>query len=144
VDSVIAILDAIARGRGDADVAREAVETLGELHDARALERVARIARADLDEEVRREAIETYGENAPSDAAVALLTAILATEAPEEIYSEVLETLEELDGGAGIPALIEAARSHPNRDVRADALRRLAESEDPRAQQIFERTLRRP
>jgi HEAT repeat protein/beta-lactamase regulating signal transducer with metallopeptidase domain len=144
VDSVIAILDAIARGPGDADVAREAVETLGELHDARALERVARIARADLDEEVRRQAIETYGENATSEAAVALLTAILATDAPEEIYHEILETLEELEGGAGIPALIEAARSHPNREVRAEALRRLAESEDPRAQQIFERTLRRP
>jgi hypothetical protein len=45
---------------------------------------------------------------------------------------------------AGIPALIDAARSHPNREVRPDALRRLAESDDPRAQRIFEQTLRRP
>jgi HEAT repeat protein len=46
--------------------------------------------------------------------------------------------------GAGIPALIDAARAHPNREVRADALRRLAESDDPRAQRLFEQTLRRP
>ena len=143
-DSVIVILDAVARAPGDPDVSREAVETLGELHDARALARVAAIARTHANIDVRREAIETYAENAAPDSAVALLTAILNSDAPDDVYGEVLESLEELDGGVGIPALIEAARSHPNREVRADALRRLAESEDPRAQQIFERTLRRP
>jgi HEAT repeat protein len=75
---------------------------------------------------------------------VALFKSILPSDAPEDVYSEVLESLEELEDGAGIPALIDAARSHPNREVRADALRRLAESDDPRAQQIFDRTLRRP
>ena len=143
-DSVIDILDGIARAPGDPDVARAAVETLGELHDARALERIARIARTHPDVDVRREAIETYSESATTEAAVALLTAILAGDAPDDVYSEALESLEGLEGGAGIPALIDAARSHPNRDVRADALRRLADSDDPRAQQVFERTLRRP
>jgi len=143
-DSVIAVLGDVAGHSGDPDVAREAVETLGELHDSRALALVARIARGNGNADVRREAIETYAESANSDSAVALLKSILASDAPEDVYSEVLETLEGLDGGAGIPALIEAARSHPNRDVRADALRRLAESDDPRAQQVFDRTLRRP
>jgi HEAT repeat protein/beta-lactamase regulating signal transducer with metallopeptidase domain len=143
-DSVIDILDGIARGGDDPDIAREAVETLGELHDARALARVARIARTHTDTDVRREAIETYAENAVPDSALVLLTGILGAAAPEDVYNEVLETLEELEGGIGIPALIDAARSHPNREVRADALRRLAESDDPRAQQIFDRTLRRP
>jgi HEAT repeat protein len=140
----MAILDGVARGADDPDVAREAVETLGELHDSRALALVARIARTHRNLDVRREAIETYTESASPDSALALLTSILATEAPEDVYSEVLESLEELEGGAGIPALIDAARSHPNREVRADALRRLAESDDPRAQQIFDQTLRRP
>jgi HEAT repeat protein/beta-lactamase regulating signal transducer with metallopeptidase domain len=143
-DSVIDILDGVARGTNDPDVAREAVETLGELHEARALTLVARIARTHSNVDVRREAIETYAESAPSDSAVALFNSILASDAPEDVYSEVLESLEELEDGAGIPALIDAARSHPNREVRADALRRLAESDDPRAQQIFDRTLRRP
>jgi len=60
-----------------------------------------------------------------------------------EIYNEVLETLEELDGGAGIPTLIDVVRSHPNREIRATALRRLAQSDDPRAQKVFD-TLRQP
>jgi HEAT repeat protein len=105
---------------------------------------VARIARTHPNVDVRRKAIETYGESAPSDSSVALLKSILASDAPEDVYSAVLEALEEMEQGAGIPTLIEAARAHPNRDVRADALRRLAESDDPRAQRIFEQTLRKP
>jgi len=143
-DSVMAVLDGVARGADHPDVARAAVETLGELHDARALALIARIARTHRSLDVRRAAIETYTETASPDSALALLKSILATEAPEDVYSEVLESLEQLEGGVGIPALIDAARSHSNREVRADALRRLAESDDPRAQQIFDQTLRRP
>lgn len=138
------LLSQIARRDPNPDVARKAVEALGELHDARALALVASIARAPGNTDVRRRAIETYGEAASPDSALALLKSLLAADAPEDIYSRVLETLEQLEGGAGIPALIDAARSHPNREVRADALRRLAESEDPRALQVFDQTLRRP
>ncbi len=138
------LLAQFARRDRDPDVQREAVETLGELHDAQALALVARIARSHPNVDVRRKAIETYGESAPSDSSVALLKSILASDAPEDVYSAVLEALEEIEGGAGIPALIEAARAHPNREVRADALRRLAESDDPRAQKVFDQTLRRP
>jgi HEAT repeat protein len=143
-DSVVDVLGGIARTADDPDVADAAVETLGEMNDARARAMVARIARGNGNVDVRRAAIEKYGESAPSDSAFALLKSILASDAPEDIYSTVLEALEEMKDGAGIPVLIDAARSHPNRDVRADALRRLAESDDPRAQQLFERTLRRP
>jgi len=143
-DSVIDVLGGIARTADDPDVARAAVEKLGEMNDARARALVARIARGNGNVDVRREAIEKYGESAPSDSALALLKSILASDAPEDIYSTVLEALEEMKDGAGIPALIDAARSHPNREVRADALRRLAESDDPRAQKVFDQTLRRP
>jgi HEAT repeat protein/beta-lactamase regulating signal transducer with metallopeptidase domain len=143
-DSVIVILGDIARRSDDPEAARKAVETLGEMDDARALALVARIARTHPNVDVRRKAIETYGESAPPDSSVALLKSILASDAPEDVYSAVLEALEEMEEGAGIPTLIEAARAHPNREVRADALRRLAESDDPRAQKIFDQTLRRP
>ena len=142
-DSVIEILDDLA-GSNDADAAREAVETLGDMHSTRALARVARIARRTGDTDVRRQAIETYGESAPTDSALVLFKAILGSEAPDDIYSAVLDALEELHGGAGIPALIDVARSNPNRDLRSEALRRLADSDDPRAQQVFDQTLRRP
>jgi len=138
------LLAQFARRDRDPDVQREAVERLGELHDDRAYALLVEFARSHPNSDVRRQAIETYGESAPSDSSVALLKSILASDAPEDVYSAVLEALEEIEGGAGIPALIDAARSHPNRDVRADALRRLAESDDPRAQKVFDQTLRRP
>jgi HEAT repeat protein/beta-lactamase regulating signal transducer with metallopeptidase domain len=143
-DSVIDVLDDVARGSDDSDAAREAVETLGELHDGRALARVARIARGSGNVDVRREAIETYAEAALPDSAARLFKDLLASNTSQDIYDEVLESLEELEGGVGIPVLIDAARSHPNREVRAEALRRLVDSDDPRAQELFERTLRRP
>jgi beta-lactamase regulating signal transducer with metallopeptidase domain/HEAT repeat protein len=143
-DSVIRTLDELTRDGDDPDAAREAVETLGELGDARSLERVAAIARRHAHPDVQREAIETYAENAPTDAAVKLLTEILGGDATEDVYDEVLQSLEELHGGAGLPALIEAARSHRNRQVRIEALRRLGESDDPRAQELLEQMLRRP
>jgi len=137
-------LTQIARTDRNADVQRAAVENLGELHDDRAYRLLVEFARTHPESDVRRAAIETYTENASADSAVALLKGILAGDAPEDVYSAVLESLEELEGGAGIPVLIDAARSHPNREVRADALRRLAESDDPRAQKVFDQTLRRP
>jgi HEAT repeat protein len=94
--------------------------------------------------DLRRKALETYVEAASSDSALALLTSILASNAPEDVTSKVLEALEEMDEGAGIPLLIQTARSHPNREVRAEAIRRLADSDDPRAQKLFDQTLRRP
>ncbi|HJU67760.1 MAG TPA: HEAT repeat domain-containing protein [Gemmatimonadaceae bacterium] len=143
-DAAMVVLDELAQDSRDPDDAREAVESLGELGTARALERVAAIARRHAHTDVQREAIETYAEHARTDDAVKLLTEILAGEASEDVHNEVLDSLEELDGGAGIPVLVEAARAHPNREVRAEALRRLAESDDPRAKEIFERALRRP
>jgi HEAT repeat protein len=143
-DSVLAVLSDLARRANDPDVAGAAIETLGEMHDARGQAIIARIARGPGDPDVRRKAIETYMDAASSDSALALLKSILASDAPEDVNNKVLEALEEMNGGVGIPTLIDVARSHPNRDVRADAIRRLAESDDPRAKQVFDQTLRRP
>ena len=127
------------------EVQREAVETLGDLHDRDgALEQLARIARTHPRSEVRQEAIETYGEHAPTARSVELLTAILESAAEPALRFEALETLVELPDGAGIPAVIEIARGHPDRQLRLKAIEALAESDDPRAQALLERLLQKP
>jgi hypothetical protein len=50
----------------------------------------------------------------------------------------------ELPGGAGIPAVIAAARGHQSRELRIEALKALAESDDARARSMFERALGTP
>jgi len=138
------VLSDVARGADNTDVAREAIETLADMNNPRALAVVARVARSPGDADVRRAAIEKYAEAASTDSALALFKLVLASNAPEDVYRVVLEQLEEMEKGAGIPLLLETARSNPNREVRVDALRRLAESDDPRAQKVFDQTLRRP
>jgi HEAT repeat protein len=50
-----------------------------------------------------------------------------------DLREEALEALAELHDGAGVPALIETARSHPDRQVRVRAIELLGDSDDPRA-----------
>jgi hypothetical protein len=45
--------------------------------------------------------------------------------------------------GAGIPAIIEIARSHPDREVRLEAIQQLGQSDDPRAVRVLEGLIRR-
>jgi HEAT repeat protein/beta-lactamase regulating signal transducer with metallopeptidase domain len=143
--ATIELLDSIARSARNQDVRVEAIETLGEMQDSRALERVARIARTHADPETRREAVETLGEqSSDTRAAVTIISGILNEDASMDVQEEALETLLELPGGVGIPAVIQAARSHRSPDMRRSALRRLAESDDPRARAIFERALGNP
>lgn len=140
-DSARALLERIAGENDDPDVQREAVETLGELDDPAALAAVARVARTHPDDDVRRKAIETFTEHASPAAALALLKDLLASDASEDVLSQALESLVDLPDGMGIAAAVEVARAHPNPEIRKDALRRLAESDDPRARAVFERAL---
>ena len=74
---------------------------------------------------------------------MALARELLATNPPQEVWHELLETLEELKGGEGIPVLVSTARSHGNPEIRQRAFQVLAESEDPRARKLVEDALSR-
>lgn len=137
-------LGEVARSDHNVDVQREAVETLGDLRSPRALEELLDLLRDHPNADVRREAIETVGEAMPSDRALEVLVGVARTDANQDVQREVLETLEELKGGAGILALIEIARSHPNRAMRIEAIKTLAESDDPRAREFLDRALQQP
>jgi hypothetical protein len=58
------------------------------------------------------------------------------------VQSEALETLTGLRGGAGVGALIELAREHPDPEVRKDALQQLLDSDHPEAKALFDRALK--
>ena len=73
-----------------------------------------------------------------------MLKGIALKDAAARVRDEALETLSELPDGAGVPALIELARSHPDAATRKQALEALLESEHPRAREVFERALKPP
>jgi len=126
------VLEQIALRASDADVRHEAVETLGKLDDAGARNLLARLARAHPSAEVRREATDEYAETAAPDSALALLADRLANDQSPEVQSKALHRLAELPDGMGIPALLESARTLPNRELRAQARRLLSEHDEAR------------
>jgi HEAT repeat protein/beta-lactamase regulating signal transducer with metallopeptidase domain len=140
----VAALTEIAEGREDPEVQREAVESLGEIDDPKALAALARIAQAHPNEEARVEAIETYGETAGAEAAARLFRRLIDQDPPERVVHEILETLAELDGKAGLSVLTDIARNHPNRKVRSAAIHRLGEVDDDGARELLEKLLEKP
>jgi len=123
------------------EVQRKAIEALGETENPKALEELARLAESHPNESVRRQAVETYGEHAKPEAAVRLFRRLIAKETSEDVQHEILETLVELDGNAGVSVLLEIARSHPNREVRREAIRRLGDVDEDAARGELTRLL---
>jgi len=79
---------------------------------------------------VRREATEEYAEAAAPETALVLLTDRLANDRSPEVQAKALHRLAQLPDGIGIPALIECAHTHPNRELRGEARRLLSHHDD--------------
>ncbi len=64
-----------------------------------------------------------------------------AENADDDVKSHAVFVLSQLHGGAGVPSLLEVARSNPSPHVRSHALFWLGQSGDPRALELFESIL---
>ena len=123
--TALAVLDGIAQHDGDHRVQQQAAEALGHLRSTQTLPSLARLARTHPHADVREEALEQYSKRAVPESALVLLKDRLVNDVAEDVQTEAVERLAELPDGLGIPTLEEAARTHPNPEVRAEARRRL-------------------
>src|SRR5437660_1162970 len=124
-EAALGVLERLAQRDPDVEVQQEAVEALGHLGSPQAIAPLARLARAQPNAEVRDEAVEQYARSAAPESALVLLVDRLANDSSPDVTVEAVARLADLPDGLGIPALREAARSHPSRHVRAEARRRL-------------------
>src|SRR6266581_2618140 len=124
-EAALGVLERLAHRDPDVEVQQEAVKALGHLGSPQAVAPLARLARAQPNAEVREEAVEQYARTAAPESALDLLVDRLANDSSSDVQVEAVERLADLPDGLGIPALQEAARSHPSRHVRAEARRRL-------------------
>ena len=124
-EAALGVLERLAHRDPDVEVQQEAVKALGHLGSPQAVAPLARLARAQPNAEVREEAVEQYARSAAPESALVLLVDRLANDSSSDVQVEAVERLADLPDGLGIPALREAARSHPSRYVRAEARRRL-------------------
>src|SRR5437773_3841852 len=124
-EAALGVLERRAHRDPDVEVQQEAVKALGHLGSPQAVAPLARLARAQPNAEVREEAVEQYARSAAPESALVLLVDRLANDSSSDVQVEAVERLADLPDGLGIPALREAARSHPSRHVRTEARRRL-------------------
>jgi HEAT repeat protein len=113
------------------EVRTEAVETLGNFKESG--KELTEIALSSQPMDVRMEAVDTYMSHADPAEALSFAKRVLDSNAPAQIQHEVIDALESLDGGRGIPLLIEIARTTNDRELRRQALEALIDSDDPRA-----------
>lgn len=121
----IGLLEAIVHADGNHRVQQEAAEQLGHLRSTQTLPFLAQLARTHPNVNVREEALEQYSKRAVPESALVLLKERLANDAAANVQVEAIERLAELPDGLGLPAVREAARTHPNAAVRAEAQHRL-------------------
>ncbi len=126
-EAALGVLERLAQRDPDAHVQQEAVEALGHLGSPQAIAPLARLARAQPNAQVRDEAVEQYAKSAAPESALVLLVDRLANDTSSIVQVEAVERLARLPDGLGIPALEAAARTHPRRQVRVEARRRLEE-----------------
>ena len=141
---VVELLSALATADRDIDVQVEAIEALAEIGGGAGVAELRKLASTHAEERVRVEAIESLGESgALATETAPFLKGLALSEKSEHGRSKALETLADLDDGAGIAALIDLAREHPSADARREALQRLLESDHPAARTFFERALKK-
>jgi beta-lactamase regulating signal transducer with metallopeptidase domain/HEAT repeat protein len=140
--TVVDLLSRLAATDRDADVQAEAAETLGDIGGASAVAALRQLAESDAEEQIRAKAIESLGDSgAPSAETAAFLKRLALADQSHRVQAEAMETLEGLPGGAGIAALIDLARDHPDAEARRQALEALMESDQPAARAVFDRAL---
>jgi beta-lactamase regulating signal transducer with metallopeptidase domain/HEAT repeat protein len=87
----ISELVALARTHPRADVRREAIETLGDVHETGATTALIAIARSDADEDLRHKAIEALGEQR-TEAALNAVRDVARASGPERVRRQAMET----------------------------------------------------
>jgi beta-lactamase regulating signal transducer with metallopeptidase domain/HEAT repeat protein len=142
---IIELLTKIAEGHREPDVQREATESLGHAAPVReARTALERLVRTHPSKDVRREAIETLSELIPQDSGAVFFGSVVQGNNDADLQMTALEALSDMKGAAALDVILEAARAHPNRQVRRKAIELLGESDDPRARAMLERILTRP
>ena len=125
----------------DPAVVEEAVDTIAASENESSRATLMELARSHASLDVRREAVEALAQHAgahgegqassESRAIVDLLSSLATTDRSLDVQIEAAEALGEIGGAAANGALRELARTHPDEEVRGEAIESLGESDGP-------------
>jgi HEAT repeat protein len=137
VDELIRIFDA----EPNEDVKRQILHALAEMENRRAEDKLFEIASRGGDEELRRSALHMLGEMAGERSLQMLGNTVERSGEATEVQVQAVRAISERPADQAVPMLLKVARTHPNPEVRKEAIRQLAESADPRAVEFFREVL---
>ncbi|HWS54612.1 MAG TPA: HEAT repeat domain-containing protein [Pyrinomonadaceae bacterium] len=137
VDELIRIFDAEPSG----DVKRHILHALAEMENRRAEDKLFEVASRGGDEELRRSALHMLGELAGERSLQVLGHTAERAGEPTEVQVQAVRAISERPAEQAVPMLLKVARTHPNPEVRKEAIQQLADSADPRAVEFFREVL---
>lgn len=137
VDDLIKLFDA----EQVVDVKRSALQSLSEIKSTRVEDKLFEVARSSDVVEVRRQAIRLLGERVGKRSFEFLSATAQSTDGNAEVQVQAVRAIGERKAEESVPLLIKIAKTHPNQQVRKQAIRSLGESGDPRAIEFFREVL---
>ncbi|HEV3471184.1 MAG TPA: HEAT repeat domain-containing protein [Pyrinomonadaceae bacterium] len=137
VDELIRIFDA----EPDTEVKRQILHALAETENRRAEDKLFEVASRGGNEELRRSALHMLGEMAGERSLQVLGSTVERSGEPTEVQVQAVRAISERPADQAVPMLLKVARTHPDPEVRKEAIRQLADSADPRAVEFFREVL---
>jgi HEAT repeat protein len=124
------------------DVKRSVLQSLSETKSTRVEDKLFEVARNnDTAVDVRRQAIRLLGERVGKRSFEFLSQTAQSNDGTVEVQVQAVRAISERRSDESVPLLIKIARTHPNQQVRKQAIRSLGESGDPRAVEFFREVL---
>jgi HEAT repeat protein len=123
------------------DVKRSVLQSLSEIKSTRVEDKLFEVAKSNDVTDVRRQAIRLLGERVTKRSFEFLSQTAQSTDANVEVQVSAVRAISERRSEESVPVLIKIARTHPNQQVRKQAIRSLGESGDPRAVEFFREVL---
>ena len=130
---VIKFLETIVQKDSDPEVRKKALDALIHARDNLGVPALINIAKSHPDKAIRKDAVFWIGQKARSDSVIKFLETIVEKDADPEVRKKALDALIHAPDNLGVPALINIAKSHPDKAIRRVAVFWLGESKDPRA-----------
>lgn len=124
------------------DARRTLASALGQTREPGTADALLALARTDPDPRVRAAAIYAYTPRAGA-AGISAVTGVINQDADESVKTRAVSSLSRLPDEAGLPTLIQLARTSTVLAVKKEAVRVLGQSKDPRATAFLQELIAR-
>jgi HEAT repeat protein len=137
VDDLVKLFDA----EQSQDLRRTVLQALSEIKSQKVDDKLFAVAGSNDNIEVRKQAIRLLGERAGRKSFEFLSATAQSADGNSEVQMQAVRAISERRSEESVPLLIKIAKTHPNQQVRKQAIRSLGESGDPRAVEFFREVL---